>query len=140
MGISRDEIWMAFNKKYHRTGHVFEGRFKSYVVQTEKYFFSCSRYIDLNPVKAHLQKDPKDYRWSGYSSLASGQASAIKLDKHDLYLSLGKQDSERQVAYRALVHYYPGEEIDLMNLRGNVIGDKSFKHSIHSKAKKPRMK
>jgi len=116
-----------FNKKYGRVGHVFQGRFKSFLVQQERYFFACSRYIDLNPVKAGLVSEPKDYSWSGYSDLITGKSGNIKLDESEVYLSLGKSGFERQIAYRTLVMSYQGEELDLLNKRAGVLGDKEFK-------------
>ena len=111
-----------FNKKYERVGHVFQGRFKSFLIHDDRYFFACSRYIDLNPVKANMVKDPKDYGWSGYSTLAHGKKSLIHLDGHDLYQGLGASLTERQISYRALVNNHQGEELDLLNRRQGALG------------------
>ncbi len=56
------------NMRYRRTGTLFEGRYKSSVVDAEQYLFSCYRYIELNPVRAYMVEHPLDYRWSSYSS------------------------------------------------------------------------
>lgn len=121
-----------FNKKYGRVGHVFQGRFKSFLVQQERYFFACSRYIDLNPVKAGVVSEPKDYIWSGYSDLATGKRGHIDLDQSEVFLSLGKSDFEREIAYRTLVMSYQGQELDLLNKRAGVLGDKEFKKRFKS--------
>ena len=55
------------DRRYHRSGHVFQDRFYSSVVDKESYFHLVSRYIDLNAVHAGLAKNPKDYPWSSYS-------------------------------------------------------------------------
>ena len=68
-----------FNKKYNRSGHLFQGRFKSFIIQTERYYFACSRCIDLSPVKEHVVSDPKKYSYSGYSSLAAGIEPPTKI-------------------------------------------------------------
>jgi len=133
MQIVSKEYAKYFNKKYNRRGHVFEGRFKSFIVQQERYFFTCSRYIDLNPVKAGLTTDPTQHKWTGYAQLAGGGKSILKLDTHELYSNLGTQAREREIAYRALVLNYQGEEVDLMEHRGSIIGDKEFKKRIRGK-------
>jgi REP-associated tyrosine transposase len=55
-----------FNHRYRRTGTLWEGRFKSCVVDAENYLLVCQRYIGLNPVRAGMVQDPADYVWSGY--------------------------------------------------------------------------
>ena len=122
-----------FNKKYGRVGHVFQGRFKSFLIQDDRYFFACSRYIDLNPVKARIVDSPKQFPWSGHNLLAMGGSSAIVLDYHDAYKELGKSPEERQVAYRALVVNYQGEDLDLLNRRAGILGDREFKKRILGK-------
>ena len=122
-----------FNLKYERTGHVFQGRFKSLVIQTERYFFTCSRYIDLNPINANMVSNPAKYPYSGYAHLAQGEGSLLKLDKHDLYVALGKNDTERQIAYRTLVLNFQGEEIDFMTKRAGILGDSDFKDKLRKR-------
>jgi len=92
-----------FNKKYDHVGHVFQGRFKSFVIDKERYFFLCSRYIDLNPVKAGLVNEPEKYPWSGCQTLAFGRKSSISLDYHPLYEGLGNTPEERQLSYQSIV-------------------------------------
>ena len=55
-----------FNKVYKRSGTLWEGRFKSCLVQSEEYLLQCYRYIELNPVRANMVNDPADYIWSSY--------------------------------------------------------------------------
>ena len=56
-----------FNERHDLTGHVFEGRFTSCLIEDEKYFLGVNRYIHLNPVKAFLVKNPGDYPYSSYT-------------------------------------------------------------------------
>lgn len=119
-----------FNAKYDHVGHVFQGRFKSFIVQTTQYFFKCSRYIDLNPHKAGIVEDPKNYPWSGYRFLIEGKKATIALDHHDLYKELGKNSFERQISYRAYVRNMEGEELDLLDRRAGVLGNKDFQKQI----------
>lgn len=90
-----------FNRKYQRTGSLWEGRFHSSLVDAESYFFACQRYVELNPVRAGLATYPGQYRWSSHRANAEGVPSRIVVP-HGLYLALGCSDRERQRAYRAL--------------------------------------
>lgn len=54
------------NRAYRRSGSLWEGRYKSSVVQEETYLLRCMRYIELNPVRAGMTRDPGQYRWSSY--------------------------------------------------------------------------
>jgi REP element-mobilizing transposase RayT len=57
---------VSWNRRHQCTGHVFEQRYKAFVVDTENYLLQVSRYIHLNPVAAHIVERPQDYRWSSY--------------------------------------------------------------------------
>ena len=57
-----------FNKRYRRTGTLWEGRHRSSLVQTEKYSLICCRYIELNPVRAGMVRHPAEYKWSSYEA------------------------------------------------------------------------
>ena len=61
-----------FNHKYDRSGTLWEGRFKSCLVDTESYFLQCQRYIELNPVKAGMVRYAGDHQWSSYQCHAYG--------------------------------------------------------------------
>lgn len=115
-----------YNKKYHHSGHVFFGRYRDFLVQEERYFLNCLRYIDRNPMTAKLIRDPKDYLWSGHGLLAYGEASRINLKLHSLYLAFGSNVEERQFAYRAFVWNPNVEELDLLNRKGTILGDDKF--------------
>jgi len=91
----------AFNRTRSRTGTLWDGRFKSSIVDSDAYLFSCHRYIELNPVRARMAVHPADYAWSSYRANALGQACSL-LRPHPLYLSLAPTPAERQYAYQAL--------------------------------------
>ena len=55
-----------FNAKHQRTGTIWEGRFKSCLVDSDYYLFTLQKYIEMNPVKAGMVKDIADYQWSSY--------------------------------------------------------------------------
>ena len=91
-----------FNYAYQRSGTLFEGRFKSSVVQHEEYFLNCLRYIELNPVRAGMVKDPGDYKWSSYRAHAFGVRPRMWTG-HEQYLRMGGNDKERHSCYRKWV-------------------------------------
>jgi len=89
------------NRFYRRTGSLWEGRYKSSLVQAETYLLACYRYIELNPVRAGMVVDPGQYRWSSYRANGLGLPDA-RLTPHPLYLAQGNGANERAQAYRAL--------------------------------------
>ena len=88
-----------FNFRYHRTGTLYEGRYKANLVQSSHYFLICCRYIELNPVRAGMVDDPTDYVWSSYNTHAFGRKAEM-WTPHSEYLALGPDSRERQNAYR----------------------------------------
>ena len=89
------------NDTYGRTGTLWEGRFKSSMVDSERYCLACYRYIELNPVVAKMVPVPEDYPWSSFHTNALGETSDL-IFPHATWLSLGETDEERQKAYREL--------------------------------------
>ncbi len=59
-----------YNKRHHKTGHIFEGRFKAILVQKDNYLLELCRYVVLNPVRAGVVGKPEDWRWSSYQATA----------------------------------------------------------------------
>lgn len=89
------------NRTYQRTGTLWDSRYKSSLIQTEVYLLACMRYIELNPVRARMVRDPADYRWSSYRFHAFGRSNKL-IAPHAEYLNLGADEPSRQSAYRAL--------------------------------------
>lgn len=118
-----------FNRIHKRTGTLWEGRFRSCLVQKENYLLQVYRYIEMNPVRAGMVDDPADYSWSSYQCNALGKQSRL-LTPHWLYLAIGKTQEERQSAYRALFSYEIGgkllEGIRQTVNKGLILGNESF--------------
>jgi len=93
-----------FNKTYKRTGTVWEGRHKSSLIQSDRYFLTCCRYIELNPVMARMVCTPEEYKWSSY--LANAWGGKTDLIPHEEYLRLGPDIEVRCQAYRELFKYH----------------------------------
>ena len=117
------------NRSYRRTGSLWEGRFKSSVVQAEDYLLTCMRYIEFNPVRANMVNDPAQYRWSSYRHNGLGQTDE-RIAPHPLYLGLGRNESDRLAAYRALFRSeLDGEalaDIRLALSQGQPLGSERF--------------
>ena len=117
------------NKLYKKTGHLWEGRFKSCLVQSERYVLECYRYIELNPVRADLSKRADQYPWSSHRANAVGEPADL-LAPHYEYLRLGRTPEERQAAYRDLFTVVHGDDLDRIRTATNggyVLGDPSFR-------------
>lgn len=122
-----------FNYTYQRTGTLWEGRFKSCVVDADNYLLACMRYIELNPVRANMVSKPEEYRWSSYH--ANGVGKRIDLwTPHEIYTRLGKTMSTRTRGYRELFKYHLDKD-ELAQVRnainqGMALGNDRFKQEI----------
>ncbi len=124
------------NQTYNRTGTLWEGRYKSTLIDSDNYFLTVSRYIELNPLRAGMVKHPGEYPWSSYQSNALGKTIEL-ITPHFIYQGLAKTDKTRQKRYLALfekkIPDYTLEEIrDSLN-RAWVLGDDLFKQQITKK-------
>jgi putative transposase len=90
-----------FNRKYQRTGTLWGGRYRAILIRDERYWLTCLRYVELNPVRAQLVRSPELYRWSSYHMHAFGTRSRWLVD-HVVYDQLGTTAEERQLAYRTI--------------------------------------
>ena len=93
----------TFNKVHGRTGTLWEGRYRSTLIQTDRYLLACMVYIDLNPVRAHLVAQPQDYPWSSHLHY-TGRKTDRLITPHALYWTLGNTPFAREAAYAELVH------------------------------------
>jgi putative transposase len=91
-----------FNARHRRTGTLWEGRYKSCLVDNGSYVLRCHRYIDLNPVRARMVEDPITYPWSS-ASAHCGQRADVLLKPHPAYLALGATTEARGEAYQCLL-------------------------------------
>lgn len=73
-----------FKQKYQYTGYLYQGRYKSKIIEKDEYLLECARYIETNPLRAKLVKTLKDYKWSSYTFYAYGQKNTL-LTPNPLY-------------------------------------------------------
>jgi len=122
-----------FNKRYGRTGSLWEGRFRSCLVQSEDYVLACYRYIELNPVRASMVIYPGDYPWSSYRNNALDETATQLITPHSEYLGLGDSARERQKVYAGLFGSAADderlEEIRTATNGGYALGDELFRRT-----------
>jgi putative transposase len=116
------------NRTYRRTGGLWEGRYRSCLVQSESYLLTCYRYIELNPVRAGLVQDPGQYVWSSYRANAQRMPYGM-LSPHSEYLRLGADEAGRKHAYAELalleLDAHQLTEIRLSTNAGHALGGSS---------------
>lgn len=124
------------NHQYDRTGTLWEGRYKSSLIQEEPYLLACMRYIELNPVRADMVKTASDYQWSSYHFNALNQEDEL-LTEHQLYKSLGLDKSIRCQSYQGLFNFRLGDnimgEIRAAWQTGTPLANDQFKEQIEKK-------
>lgn len=90
-----------FNRRYKRTGTLWEGRFRSCIAESANYVLACYRYIELNPVRARMADHPSGYLWSSYA-INAGMRSDPLIRSHVEFSALAADPEKRHAAYRAL--------------------------------------
>ncbi len=101
-----------FNVKRHRSGHLFQGRYKAILVDIDEYAKELSRYIHLNPVRAKVVETPEEYEWSSYQFYIGKQKAAQWLYRDFILGYFGKSVSAAQKAYQKFVNAYVDQEYD----------------------------
>lgn len=127
-----------FNFTYKRSGTLWEGRYRSTVVDSEQYLLTLMRYIEFNPVRAGMVTHPMDYPWTSYSFNANGEKGPNSdwLTPHGEYLRLGRIAEDRQSAYRQLFRAAIAKD-ELQAIRENThkgwaLGSARFKVQIEA--------
>ena len=92
---------LYFKTKYKYTGHFWQDRFKSIIVGRDEYLLACGSYVELNPVRAGMVKEPKEYPWSSYMANACGKKDDL-IDQHIIYDNLSTDENVRK-EYRQFV-------------------------------------
>lgn len=130
--VGRDYVPYV-NKRYQRSGTLFEGRHKASLIDSDQYLLQCQRYIELNPVRAKMVPHPAAYHWSSYQHHGLGKPISC-LTSHPLYLGLGDNSESRCQAYQALFST-EHSELELDNIRQSLthnypLGSERFRAEI----------
>ena len=91
-----------YKKRYKHIGHFWQDRYKSIIISKDDYLLACGSYVELNPVRAGIVEDPKDYKWSSYNVYAYGKKDFIA-DEHSIYKGLSRNEAERRKKYREFI-------------------------------------
>ena len=124
-----------FNDTHRRTGTLWEGRYKSTVIQTERYLLACMVYIDLNPVRAGMVAQARDYPWSSHAHYLGLRTDKL-LTPHPLLWALGNTPFAREAAYAEMVAagVQAGQQQALTDsaLRGWALGEPAFVKNLQT--------
>jgi len=125
-----------FNRRYERTGTLWDGRYRATLIDPSSFLLLCSRYVELNPVRAGYTVDAAGYDWSSYGFNASGREDGL-ITPHPEYEKLGKTQKERQSAYRKSFSR-PIDEGTLTRIRDTtnkswVLGSEAFCREIEGR-------
>ena len=116
-----------YNGKYHKTGHIFQGRFKAILVDKDSYLLELCRYVALNPVRAHMIEKPEDFRWSSYRSTAGFDKAPPFLVVDWLLAQFSSNRKRAESLYREFVLKGITQEAPWRELKGQIfLGDSQF--------------
>jgi putative transposase len=102
----------VINTIHGRSGTLWEGRYKSSLIDSENYLMTCHQYIEMNPVRAGLADRPEAYPWSSHGHYASGTQNKL-ITEHALFVSLGSSNTERRASFCSLFE----EQLDAQTLK-----------------------
>jgi putative transposase len=138
-GLSR--LWQAlgrrfgadYNRRHGRSGVLWEGRFRTTVVDAHAHFLDCCRFVEWAPVRAQLAGSPQEYPWSSAAHHAGGQSDAV-ITEHPRYWALGNTPFEREARYRALLEQPLSaameQRLAQASAKGWAVGDPTFVDSL----------
>lgn len=127
MQILNGTYTQYFNRQHHRVGHVFQGRFKSILVQKEAYLLELARYIVLNPVRAQMVRSAKDWRWSSYRATAGDIEHDACLTTDWVLAGFAKTRKVAQQRYRDFVREGKGQPTPWQQLKNQIyLGSDNF--------------
>ncbi len=128
-----------FNDRQQRSGTLWEGRYRSTVIQTERYLLACMVYIDLNPVRAGMVEQARDYPWSSHAHYI-GLCSDKLVTPHALAWALGNTPFAREAAYAELVQAGINDDqqraLTDSALRGWALGEPGYIDSLQKKTER----
>lgn len=132
-----------FNDAMSRSGTLWEGRYKSTLIQTDRYLLACMAYIDLNPVRAGMVPQAQDYPWSSHAHY-TGRHFDKHITPHALYWGLGNTPFAREAAYSELVlagvSSSQRESLTQSVLHGWALGEPDFLSDLQNKTSRRAVK
>lgn len=118
-----------FNHRHCRSGTLWEGRFRSNLIESDSYLLVCTRYIEMNPVRAGLVGSASEWRWSS-ARHHLGQVVDPLISEHSIFWNFGNTPFEREIRYREFLEQsFPADEAQVFTracLRGRPLGSPAF--------------
>lgn len=128
-----------YNKRYKRTGHIFEGRYKAIIIQKESHLLAVCRYVVLNPVRARAVKHPEEWKWSSYKATAGTERSHNSLTADCILAQFEGKRRRVEREYREFVMSGIGEEKLWTKVKGqSVLGESGFVERLIGYVKKSK--
>jgi REP-associated tyrosine transposase len=125
------------NRRHNRSGHLFQGRYKAILVDRDSYFLELARYIVLNPVRAGMVKNPRQWAWSSYGAMIGKFAPPAWLTLDDLLAEFGNRRAQARRKYEEFVGEGTGAETIWKDLKGQIyLGDDDFVEQMQKKVGK----
>ncbi len=128
-----------FNDSQQRSGTLWEGRYRSTLIETERYLLACMAYIDLNPVRAGIAREAKDYPWSSHGHYV-GLRSDRMVTPHSLFWAMGNTPFAREKAYGELVDAgisrQQQQALTTSVLGGWALGDENFVTNLQKRTER----
>jgi REP element-mobilizing transposase RayT len=128
-----------YNKRYKRTGHIFQGRYKAIIIQKESHLLAVCRYVVLNPVRARAVKHPEEWKWSSYKATAGSERSHNSLTADCILAQFEGKRRRAEREYREFVMSGIGEEKLWTKVKGqSVLGESDFVERLIGYVKKSK--
>ena len=129
-----------FNRVHHRVGHVFQGRYKAILIEKNSYLQELSRYIVLNPVRAHMVRSAIDWPWSSYRATVGEQVKPAWLNTDWLLAGFAQTKLKAIEAYKLFVREGKGQPSPWGELKNQIfLGDEQFVESMQDKIKDDKL-
>jgi len=126
-----------FNKRHQRTGHLFQGRYKSILIQKDSHLLEVCRYVVLNPVRARMVERPEVWKWSSYLATAGRESPAACLTVDWILGQFSRKRAKAEQEYRQFVEWGIGKETIWREVKGqSILGEEEFVESLISHIKK----
>ncbi|MCL5023393.1 MAG: transposase [Nitrospirae bacterium] len=129
----------ARNKRYSKTGHLFQGRYKAILIQKDTHLLEVCRYVVLNPIRAGMVEKPEDWRWTSYRATAGKAPSHPCITTDWILGQFSRTRSTAEKEYRQFVHSGIGKETIWNDVKGQaVLGEDTFVDSLAGHLKRHR--
>ena len=126
-----------FNKRHQRTGHLFQGRYKSILIQKDSHLLEVCRYVVLNPVRARMVERPEAWKWSSYLATAGQESAAPCLTTDWILGQFSRKRTKAEKEYRQFVDWGIGKDTIWREVKGqSILGEDDFVEGLISHIRK----